>query len=462
MVLLLLWVSIGALAYIYVGYPVVLRIIAALRGARPIVRADITPLVSLVTLTTTSILLTILALASPRPVVVAVFWVCVVCLVFIYALYPLSIAIVAPLLRHPTLKSSIDPSVALLIVANNEAEVIEAKLQNALGVDYPRHRRRIVVASDGSIDRTNEIVRDYGREGVELLAFSERRGKIAAINAAMIAIEDVDVVILSDANVFLRPSAVRELVANLADSRIGAVSGDVVLVGDRAALGWSEDLYYRYERWLQKTESAIGSMIGVDGGLYAIRRTLFVPQPPDTILDDMAIPMAVLRQGYRVVFEPDAVAVEQGSQSAWEEFLRKSRVLAGAAQLLGRAGQYVTYRQPQVLFSFFAHKVLRWMSPGIAIVTMASALALASTSPWYFAAAAAQMALLTLGIAGCAPAFRRFSPIGFAHYYCLVQAAAAIGFVRGLRGRQPAAWQRFARPSADADAAKVAGPGGAV
>jgi biofilm PGA synthesis N-glycosyltransferase PgaC len=291
------------------------------------------------------------------------------------------------------------------------------------------------------------------------LALADRRGKMAAINAAMERLDGVDVVVLSDANVFLQQGAVRQLVANLADPRIGAVSGDVILVGDRAALGWSEDLYYQYERWLQKTESAIGSMVGVDGALYAIRRSLFVPQPPDTILDDMAIPMAVLKQGYRVVFEPAAIGIEQGSQSAWEEFLRKSRVLAGAAQFLKRAATQLPWRQPQVLISFISHKTLRWLSPGLAIATLASAVVLSPASKVYLAAAIVQVGLLALGIAGCVPVLRRNSAIGFAHYYCLVQAAAAVGFVRGLRGRQPATWQRFARASADADVAR-AGSGG--
>jgi GT2 family glycosyltransferase len=403
----------------------------------------------LLTLIASSIVVTVVALWLPPSVVAIAFWTSLLVLAFIYGIYPLMLAGVALLVRRSVVKAAIEPSVALLVVANDEDAVIDAKLLNALAADYPRDRFRIIVASDGSVDRTNEIVRSYARDGVELLAFEDRRGKMAAINAAIETLEGVDVVVLSDANVFLQPAAVRHLVGNLADPGVGAVSGDVILVGDRAALGWSEDLYYRYERWLQKTESGIGSMVGVDGALYAIRKSLFVPQPPDTILDDMAIPMAVLKQGYRVVFEPAAIGVEQGSQSAWEEFLRKSRVLAGAAQFLKRASKQLPWRQPQVLISFFSHKTLRWLSPALAITTLASAVALAGTSEVYLVAAVVQVGLLGLGIAGCVPGLRRNSAIGFAHYYCLVQAAAAVGFVRGLRGRQPATWQRFARASAD-------------
>src|SRR5690606_12851068 len=141
--------------------------------------------------------------------------------------------------------------------------------------------------SDGSVDRTNDIVRSFASSGVKLLDFPERRGKIAAINDGIAAVT-ADVVVFSDANTFLEPAAIRTLVRNFADESVGAVSGDVILEGERAALAESEDLYYRYERWLQACESRVGTMVGVDGALYAIRRQLFVPPPADTILDDMA------------------------------------------------------------------------------------------------------------------------------------------------------------------------------
>jgi cellulose synthase/poly-beta-1,6-N-acetylglucosamine synthase-like glycosyltransferase len=280
---------------------------------------------------------------------------------------------------------------------------------------------------------------------------------MVAINAGVAAI-DADILVFSDANVFLQPSAVRELVANLVDPGVGAVSGDVILVGERASLAWSEDLYYRYERWVQQTESALGSMVSVDGALYALRRSLFEPQPRDTILDDMAIPMAVLRQGYRVVFEPAAIAIEQGSQSAWEEFSRKSRVVAGAAQFLLRGGAQIPFGRPQVLFSFFSHKVLRWMSPAMATATLVCSAALSPVAPGYLAAAGVQMCMLAAGLAGCAPRIRRFRLIGAMHYYWLVQAAAGVGFVRGLLGRQPSAWERFDRvPVSAASVAQIEG-----
>jgi biofilm PGA synthesis N-glycosyltransferase PgaC len=279
---------------------------------------------------------------------------------------------------------------------------------------------------------------------VRLLAFSQRRGKIAAINDGMSTV-NAEIVVFSDANTFLDPKAVRALVSNFADEMVGAVSGDVILEGERAALGSSEDLYYRYERWLQTCESQIGTMVGVDGALYAIRRSLFVPPPTDTILDDMAIPMAVARAGRRVVFEPGAQAHEHGSETAIEEFVRKSRVVAGAVQFLGRPDSAVPRDNRQLVVTLLSHKALRWLSPVFALLAFVTSLVLAMDSTWFLAIAAAQLLFMLAGLAGCWPFLRLLRPIGIAHYFWLVQAAAAVGFARGLLGRQPVAWRRFGR-----------------
>ena len=256
---------------------------------------------------------------------------------------------------------------------------------------------------------------------------------------------EADVVVMTDANAFLRPDAVRALVRNFANPQVGAVSGDVVLTGDRAALAQPEDLYYKYERWLQRAESELGSMVGVDGALYAVRRALFVPPPEDTVLDDMAVPMAVVRQGYRVVFEPEAIAFEHGSRSAWEEFTRKTRIVAGAVQFLRRGRTQIPWRAPQTVFSLFSHKILRWLSPVIGSVFFMSCFALrgeglAFALLWWTAVVA-----MAVGLLGCFEPLRRLLPIGICYYFGMVHVAAATGMLRGLIGGQAVAWQRFPR-----------------
>lgn len=363
---------------------------------------------------------------------------------YVYVGYPITLYVVQPFLRRPVRSSPIEPSVCILITANDEEEVIAAKLLNTLQIDYPDQLLEIVVASDGSVDDTNQIVRSFANRGVRLVEFRTRRGKIAAINQTFPTLTS-EIIVLSDANTFLERGAVKALVRNFADPEVGAVSGDVVLLGHRASLGQSEDLYYQYERWLQRAESAIGSMVGVDGALYAIRRRLFVGPPEDTVLDDMAIPMAVARSGYRVVFEPAALAYEQGPGTAIEEFGRRVRISAGGMRYLIRRDLALPAPDAQVLFSLVVHKALRWLSVSFAALAFVAAVTLMDVSGIYWTFVAAIGAVSLIGAAGCVPALRRWRVVGLVHYFCLVQTATAFGLLRGLRNRQPVAWERFSR-----------------
>ena len=375
-----------------------------------------------------------------------VFWTSAAMLAYVYFGYPTLLAIIRAFAGRRIQYGSIEPRVCVFITANDEARVIQAKVLNTMALDYPSDRLDIVVASDGSVDGTNDLVRAFTPR-VRLLEFFPRRGKIAAINEGMKSVT-ADIVVFSDANTFLQHDAVRALVRNFADPQVGGVSGDVALVGDRASLGRSEDLYYRYERWVQRAESEIGSMIGADGALYAIRRELFAPPEADTILDDMAIPMAVVKAGRRVVFEGAARAVEQGSETATEEFARKARVMAGAMQFMRRRDSAIPLAAPQVILSLVSHKALRWLSPAFGAGALLSSMALASSDMLYATIVVAETGLLLLGLAGCAPRLRRFTPVAIAHYFCLLQTAAAYGFMRGLVGRQSVLWERFDRVQA--------------
>ena len=387
--------------------------------------------------------LVIVAGPSSTKAQLAVFFGSIGVLVYVYGLYPLLLALARPF-RRDVLRAEMLPDVCLLIAANDEAAVIGAKIKNSLELDYPHDKLRVVIASDGSIDGTNEIVASFTDPRVTLLAFPERRGKIASINQAMESVAS-QIVVFSDANTFLQKDAIRQLVANFADPSVGAASGDVALTGPRAMLAGSEDLYYWYERTLQRLESRLGSMVGVDGALYAIRRDLFIAPPSDTILDDMAIPLGIIRAGYRVVLEPRAIAREAGSETAMEEFARKARVIAGAVQFLLRRDGSVPPKNVQILFSLISHKALRWLSPWFGALAFLASLRLAATSPLFAALAGTQALILVLGVIGCSAAARRWQPVALAHYFCLVQTAAIVGFIRGLAGRQAATWRRFAR-----------------
>lgn len=352
----------------------------------------------------------------------AIFWGSALTLGYTYFGYPLALAGLARGMPRPWQKASDAsmqaamssgqpspdfpeglPSVTLLIAAWNEARVIEAKLQNALAIAYPTDRLRIVVASDGSNDETVAIARRFEAQGVQVLDLP-RGGKTSAINRAMeqLAAEGLtsELLVFSDANVFFEPDALQKLVRHFVDPQIGGVSGDVRLKPDGFSLGESQGLYYRYERWIQTQESRIGSIIGADGGMYAIRRALFRPIPTHLINDDFILSMEVVRQGFRLIYDPEAVAFEDSPVDSANEFKRKIRVEHGNFQALF-SGYSVPHRnQPLALFCYFSHKVARWLGFVPLSLALGSSIGLAPLGGLPLLAAVAQGGFYGLAFLG--------------------------------------------------------------
>jgi len=336
---------------------------------------------------------------------------------------------------------------SLIIPAHNEESVLQAKLENALGCSHRKHQLEILVASDGSTDRTVEIARGFEGRGVRVLDFPMRRGKASVLNDAVRAASG-DVVCLCDANVMFQPDALRRLAARLEDPRVGAASGDVRLASDESDFGRGERLYYWLERSLQLGESRVGSMIGVDGGMYVLRKELFRPLPPDTILDDFTTTMNVIRQGKRVVYEPAAVATENGTPSSRDEFGRRVRVTAGAVQSIKR-GYWPPLWRPIELWQYVSHKLLRWLGPVWLVLLLVSSAALWDSGMVYRTAFAAQAFFYLLaGAAALWPGFRKTHVGGAAFYFVMSHVAMAVGLVKGLLNLQPGAWKRTKRTAA--------------
>ncbi|MBI3466161.1 MAG: glycosyltransferase family 2 protein [Planctomycetes bacterium] len=334
--------------------------------------------------------------------------------------------------------------VTLIIPAYNEERVLEAKLLNALALDYPSEQLEVLVASDGSQDGTVEIARRFEDRGVALLAFPERRGKASALNDAVGAARG-EVICLCDANVLFRPDALRVLVNRLADPSVGAVSGEVRLASHESNFGSGEGLYYRLERRVQAAESRIGSLMGVDGGMYIIRKELFQPLPPDTILDDFVISMRVIKQGKRVAYEPLAQAMENGTPAARQEFRRRIRVSAGAVQSLKR-GEFPPLWRPVELWQFLSHKLLRWLSPVWLGLLVGSNVGLWSAGTFYRLTLAGQVIAYSLAAIGLWSVRFRMTPLGgIPFYFFMSQVAMAVGLVKGICNRQPVTWAKAER-----------------
>lgn len=371
-------------------------------------------------------------------------------LVYVYFIYPAIIGILSLLAKKEIRRGEITPRVTMLICAYNEESVIEEKIKNTLSLDYPSSKLRIVIASDGSTDQTNAIVRKYQNGRVTLMAYPERRGKIQVINDTVARIDD-DIIVFSDANTMCETDVIKKIVRNFKDPGVGGVSADVILMNEEASFGKSESLYYRYERWLQKRESDFGSTIGADGGLYAIRRELYSPPAPDIILDDFVISMNVTKKGYRLIYDNEVVGYERNNTSYKTEFLRRSRVVAGAVQSVLQKAGVPSIRQGRLLYCYISHKLLRWLIPLVLIILFFANLHLmiATTDNLFAATFWGQVLFYILAVTDLFladnPARKADKVTLIPFYFCLVNGAALYGLYKGVFNKQPVTWQKFAR-----------------
>jgi poly-beta-1,6-N-acetyl-D-glucosamine synthase len=341
-------------------------------------------------------------------------------------------------------KAPIEPRVTLLIVAHNEEARIEDKLRNCLEVDYPRDRLEVLVASDGSRDGTEHLVRSFASEGVHLLALPGPNGKPSAINAAVPRASG-EILVLCDVRQRLGKSAIRELVAHFADPQVGAVSGELHIPGGTSSTsGEGVGIYWSYEKAIRRAESRLGSTIGATGALYAFRKSLFQPIDPRTILDDVAIPMNVTRAGYRVTFEPAAEAFDEPATDTAREYGRKVRTLAGNYQLVALYPWLLDPRRNRLLWQFVSHKLSRLAVPWCLMAFFGASAWLAfQGSPAYQPLVAAQAVFYGMAAAGCGLERLGRHPrwLSIPCGLTLLNVAAGAAFFGFLRGTHKAAWR---------------------
>jgi len=365
----------------------------------------------------------------------------VILFVYPFLVYPLILRF-APIRRRTLPPSGRLPDVALVICALNEERIIREKLTNTLDLDYPADKLTVYFVNDGSTDRTLEIAREFVPEGLVLIDRPRRLGKVANLNAVIPTLEQ-ECVVLSDANVIYDRQALRRLTAPLSSPEVGCVSGKVVLVDTTASLRQSEGFYYSIEWLLQQKASDIYSMCGADGAMYAFRRRLFRPCPADTLIEDFVLPMQIVRQGYRTLFEPQAIGWEHGPASLAEEYRRKVRIAAGGTQALLRRNGVPRNAPPRFWFIWISHKLLRWLSPLLGLLTIGVA---AAALP----SVAAQVVLGFWALAGILTLIRWLtglsSPVlNVPFYFVFSQIAMGIGLWHGLTGRQSVLWQKANR-----------------
>lgn len=371
-----------------------------------------------------------------------VFWFCLAVCVYIYFGYPALLWVVSRFRSRPVAEADVTPTVTFIIPAYNEERNIAAKVENTLGIDYPADKLQVLVVSNGSVDRTDEIVRGFTDPRVQLIVMPQP-GKMEALNEGVRRATG-EVLVFTDADFLLDHHTLREIGRKFADPEVGGVCGarntSVVREGD--ATGEGEGMYARWDKWQKIRESRIGSVFAADGLLYAIRRSLYVPITDPAQSDDMAISMRVVTQGYRLLYEPKATAYEKAVVRASEEFIRKIRITNHSVSALLKLGA------PLVTSGFYSvellsHKLIRHFIAYFLIPLFIANLFLLRLSPLYVVALAGQLAIYGLAAVG---AVVRDKPIGRSrfftvpYYFCFVNVAAFFGILTMFRKHKTTAW----------------------
>jgi cellulose synthase/poly-beta-1,6-N-acetylglucosamine synthase-like glycosyltransferase len=374
------------------------------------------------------------------------FWIAVIGILYTYVGYGLIMAALARRRARPVRAGDITPSVTVLVAAYNEEDCIAAKIENTLALDYPTDRLELLVVTDGSTDRTGEIVQRYARQyaNVRLLHEPERRGKVGALRRAF-PLTTGEVVVFSDANSYFCPETVRRLVRPFADPTVGGASGAkrMLAQGDATA-GEGEGLYWRYETWLKRNDSAVSSVMGVPGEIWAARREAYIPPDPDTLLDDFVASLRMVAAGWRVVFVPDVYASEEASPSLAAEFARRARNAAGGWQAFFKLPGMLRHPNKLITFQYLSHRMLRWMvTPTLFVLALLANICLAAR-PFYALTLACQIAFYLLASVGwwLTAKGRRVRWLLAPFYIVLLNAAALAGGWRYLTGRQSVVWRK--------------------
>lgn len=361
---------------------------------------------------------------------------------YIYAGYFLLIALVAAIRRKSVRRADTTPTVSLLIPAYNEEAHIEATLRNKLSLDYPPDKLEIIVISDGSTDGTDALVQAVAHPQVRLIRQEARAGKTAALGRAVGEARG-EVVVFSDANSLYAPDALRKLVRNFADPDVGYVTGKMVYVNDAdSTIGESCSAFMRYENLLRRLETRAGSIVGVDGGIDAVRRHLYRPMRPDQ-LPDFVLPLKVIEQGYRVVYEPEAILREPALDNPQDEYKMRVRVALRALWALhdmrhllqpGRWGFFA--------LQLWSHKGLRYLGFVFLAGAWFSNLLLAGAGPLYALLFAAQTGAYAAAV--LAPYLERRNLrnrlVYYCHYFALLNLSSAHAFLKFLLGEKRVLW----------------------
>lgn len=374
------------------------------------------------------------------------FWLSMIGIVYSYSIYPFLLIIFAHLFGKPVkTDATFFPSIGVLVPVHNEEKVIRKKVDNILSLDYPADKISIWIGSDCSTDRTEEIIREYGENRVYLWRSDVRCGKTGILNKLAPQIE-AEIILFTDANTMHHKDCLGQIVRNFADPTIGGVAGHIehALIAKRED-EFGEGAYRRFESKQKCLEGSLHSTISAFGGFYAIRKSLFKPIPANAYSnDDVLIPMGVIRQGFRVIYEPQALSIEDNTGNVASEFSRRIRIGAGNFQAFSWLLDFLNPLKGWPFFCFLSHKVSRWFSPFFFVIAAISCvlLFLFGHSVTYKMMLAAGATFLVTGL------LHRVIPLSITrhiYYFLLMNVALLCGFFRFMWGIKSAAWSRTER-----------------
>jgi len=380
---------------------------------------------------------------SLRLVAEITFWLSIAALVYTYIGYPLLVVLVSKLRPRAMKRGAFEPMVSVIITAYNEERDLGAKLENTLALDYPKELLEVIVASDCSSDRTDEIVREFASRGVRLYRQPERLGKTTAQNSAVERATG-EILLFSDATTMYSPGVLRAMMPNFADPTVGCVAGRLIYVDPtQSSVGRGAVTYWSYETFLKRHESQACSLIGASGCLYAVRRSAYLPLYPEAH-GDFLIATKMIQQGLRTIFEPDAVCTEETNRAVNNELSMRVRVIT---QTFNDLWQHRSMLNPLrggfFAVQLFSHKVMRYLVPLFLLVAFTTSAALAPGSVIYrimFAVQAMGYACAGLGLL-LERAGMRSRLLAFPQYFVLANLASVIALYKLARGERYARWE---------------------
>lgn len=363
-------------------------------------------------------------------------------LFYVYIGYPLLLTVLSFFFKRKSPDATYTPSISVLIAAYNEEAAIGKKIEQTLALEYPSGKLEVLVVSDGSVDRTDEIVKTAQDPRVRLLRMEPRGGKTRGQNEGVKHCRG-EVVVFSDATAIYHPKALQYLGAHYADPQVGAVSGRYKYFDpeDSSPTGLGSVAFWNYENLIKMFQSRIGTLTGCSGCIYSVRRDRYVPLWPDAC-SDLVEPLCVVRNGFRVAFEGRALAYEETTKNSTQEFRMRVRVATrGMRGLLSVSELLRPWRHPWIAFQLFSHKILRWTVPLLLILIFLGSAANLQILPFRVAFALQALFYSFVLFSLAFPLHRRWKVLGIPLFFCTLNAAALVSMFKMLRGHRFTTWE---------------------